>query len=461
MKASSLLMLAVFLGSVCCAAVSQGVFDELRGLSVAVVYGSRAAETDYRAALMLAELAAKLGCDVRVTEDSDLSKLADMSLIVVGGPAANKAAVELNFKLGVGFRYSGKRWILVVERPRRAFREPDIGLVLASKLEGRVVIWVAGIAREGTTAAARYLAEHYSEIELNSLILVRGQRALEVMSLREEAERSIIQLTVYYFYSILRRYRGPWIGADETTRIHVWCIPPSLKRGWYIVWDASPTELPIAGMYNVVWLIKEFSEETGVAVIRLGRYYQPSDGAVVAQLDRNQGLCYSIADSSYTIYWRTGFISTGVQYSIPWTRGELAFEAKPARTPGAYALYIYRRGELIACDLLADKATIEVDLGPDGEPTTLEVEVLKACPDAKCISLMFSLRARGPTLNISELGDDLDLAPFLYLLHWNGTYLFWARTQEIEVPSWLPERSHINLTDTCWLTIADPSKLGS
>lgn len=458
MRAGSLVMLAILSGTVCLVAASPGVFSLLKGLGVAVVYGSCAADTDFEAALMLADLAAELGCKVSLVEDSELSKL-DVNLIVVGGPAVNKVAEELNFKLGVGFRRSRGGWVLLVDRPRRAFRGRDVGFVLASKLSGRVIIWVAGVAREGTAAAARYLAEHYSEVKLGSLTLVKGERVLEAASLTEEAERTVIKLTVYYFYSILRRYRGPWIGADETTRIYIWCIPPDLEEGWYIVWDASPSELPIAGIYNTVWLVRKFNSDAGTALVRLGRYYMPSDSTVIAELDRSQGVHYSIRENSYIIYWRTGLIPLGVQHSIPWTSGEMSFEIRPAKTPGAFALYIYRMGEVIACDLLVNVTRIEVNLGPDGKPTILELEVVKACPDARCISLVFKLKAKGPVLNVSELGDDLNLTQFLYILWWDGKRLLWAKTPEIEVPSWLPNKAHVNITDDTWLTVADPSKL--
>ena len=68
MKASSIAVLAILLSTVCCAVASSSVFDVLRGLDVAVVYGSRAADTDLKAALKLAELAAELGYEASVID---------------------------------------------------------------------------------------------------------------------------------------------------------------------------------------------------------------------------------------------------------------------------------------------------------------------------------------------------------------------------------------------------------
>ncbi len=130
-------------------------FQLLKSAPVMVVVGRQAADSDYECALLVKEYLEDANITVEIVYDDTISDVdLEYNLIVVGGPAVNKIASSLNYKISSWFERGVDGWTLYVVGWRLS--QPVHGVV---DFEGNpfgnttYVVLLAGVGREGTIAA--------------------------------------------------------------------------------------------------------------------------------------------------------------------------------------------------------------------------------------------------------------------------------------------------------------------
>lgn len=167
--------------------------------SVVIVYGTqnpdkKGNEYDRETALMLADGLRGVGISVEVKRDGELTdKDLERNLIIIGGPAANRLAEELNERLAVRFSFTNGKWVLKrnlnfnlisfsfsnnsIRKPKNESIPQEYPLGIVQTLRNpwnrdRFVIIIAGIDRYCTRKMLRYF-------NYNSSYLIRGKTFME------------------------------------------------------------------------------------------------------------------------------------------------------------------------------------------------------------------------------------------------------------------------------------------
>jgi len=130
-------------------------FQLLKGAPVLVVVGRQAADSDYECALLVRDYLEDMNITVEIVYDDTVSEVElKYNLIVIGGPAVNKIASNLNYKISSWFERGIEGWILYVVGWRLS--QPSHGVVNFEENpfgNSTYVVLLAGVGREGTIAA--------------------------------------------------------------------------------------------------------------------------------------------------------------------------------------------------------------------------------------------------------------------------------------------------------------------
>ena len=139
-------------------------------------------EADRQAAFMIANALREMGAraEVKGCSEVGLEELSAHSIIVVGGPASNRVAADVNSSLPLPFHlgyYVDWWWALRGSSPGFG----TLQLMSSPYSSGRVLLLVAGVCREGTRAAAELLVEHIRELGCR-LCVVEGSQAIALFT---------------------------------------------------------------------------------------------------------------------------------------------------------------------------------------------------------------------------------------------------------------------------------------
>jgi len=87
-------------------------FQLLKDAPVLVVVGRHAADSDYECALLVRDYLEDMNIMVEIVYDDTVSEVElKYNLIVIGGPAVNKIASNLNYKISSWFERGVEGWI--------------------------------------------------------------------------------------------------------------------------------------------------------------------------------------------------------------------------------------------------------------------------------------------------------------------------------------------------------------
>ena len=423
-----------------------------------VLYGENAASTDKEAAKKLAN---SISEDVEARAENELSTkdLQENNLIIVGGPVASYLASQVN-GLGIAeFRKDFKnKWYLSYNHTRYRDRAYGFAEILENPYNtSLILIWIAGINRNGTKAAVEYLISHQGVISCTAY-LVDGARLISMAKLEGKEKQAppppstnqTINLNgTFYWVRRIDKFNKHQKIFFPGKIVNVWILFSNLTR-WHTVDSAKPLERLFDKKYSAFLVVKNYTETqtgccppgvVGSMTIAFGIHNVSSTSIYGFEWSNKivEGVKYDNLSNVYWFYHTNNFILIQEFYELPWTNGRMTIKIVNVSSSGQIGINIYLDGNLINCSMFQNWILIGVNMGPDNKSSIINMSIDRYTPNCCVWATFKTLTFKGTKLNLTngiDTGDDLNLTCYgRYIEYWNSTlWLLQSRNYVLNLP---------------------------
>lgn len=448
-----------------------------------IVVGDSAAEEDWAAAAELADYVRyRLGGEAVVLSASNVtpSDLRERPVILVGGPVANRYAELPNEEAPLRFVMVGRLWTVRTPDNRHFGGMYHFGFAQATVNPWNPelpLVWVAGVDRYGTLGAVRgLLAYECRNSRVGAVLFVtyddgRVRVRDEFLAPRRPAIWSSPPMSAAFLNAHTNCSSVLLTDAEE----RVWMINASY-RGWLVPCMVDQDTFPIDSRFNAVHI----SNSSGSTVkIYLGVYADADGRSARIRLTpedllrwRSSWLTAVPGRGWVTLYADSERMFEDDVATLPWTGGRVAVKLNTLRTDGLTEFVFYVMPDELAFNWTTVNISevqffdVKLDVGPDGEPTTMRIELLDRDPSRGWITMRvsFTLDLGDGHLNLSDpgsVGDELRLVDsvgaFLEIVR---NRLFLAREGPITVPVCVGLVSPGGSVDVSRLNVCSVARVG-